>query len=233
MAFIASSSESNTLAGPLWTNISSATAERLTTAPSLAILPRSTAIPPVGLYGSSMLLITVRSVASASLIFSHTVFPVTVMRSRCSRPFFDSSFMTACTPPAIQRSCTWWGPAGASLQRLGTLALISLIMSRLIFMPASLAIAGRCRTELVEHPSAISTASAFSNAFSVNMSEGFIPFSTSSITFMPACFASLILSAYTAGIVPLPGNPMPSTSVRQFMEFAVNIPEHDPQPGHA
>ncbi len=32
---------------------------------------------------------------------------------------------------------------------------------------------------------------------------------------------------------PLPGSDKPSTSVRQFIEFAVNIPEHDPQVGQA
>ena len=40
-------------------------------------------------------------------------------------------------------------------------------------------------------------------------------------------------SPVTAGIVPFPGRPRPRTSVRQFIEFAVNIPEHAPQPGHA
>ena len=50
--------------------------------------------------------------------------------------------------------------------------------------------------------------------------------------FMPACFASLILSEYTAGIVPLPRSAIPRTSVRQFIEFAVYIPEHEPQLGH-
>src|ERR1700754_3692142 len=32
---------------------------------------------------------------------------------------------------------------------------------------------------------------------------------------------------------PLPGNARPSASVKQFMEFAVNIPEHEPQVGQA
>ena len=36
-----------------------------------------------------------------------------------------------------------------------------------------------------------------------------------------------------ARTVPLPGSDNPSASVRQFMEFAVNIPEHDPQVGQA
>src|SRR5690606_13008228 len=33
--------------------------------------------------------------------------------------------------------------------------------------------------------------------------------------------------------VPLPGSARPSASVRQFIELAVNMPEHDPQVGHA
>lgn len=37
----------------------------------------------------------------------------------------------------------------------------------------------------------------------------------------------------TAGIVPLPGSAMPSTSVRQFMELAVYMPEQEPQLGQA
>ena len=50
---------------------------------------------------------------------------------------------------------------------------------------------------------------------------------------MPACFARAILFPVTAGIVPLPGSPSPRDSVRQFIEFAVNIPEQAPQPGQA
>ena len=34
-------------------------------------------------------------------------------------------------------------------------------------------------------------------------------------------------------MVPLPGSESPSASVRQFIELAVNIPEHEPQPGQA
>jgi hypothetical protein len=36
-----------------------------------------------------------------------------------------------------------------------------------------------------------------------------------------------------ASTVPLPGSDRPSASVRQFIEFAVNMPEHEPQVGHA
>ncbi|SKS26591.1 Uncharacterised protein [Mycobacteroides abscessus subsp. abscessus] len=36
-----------------------------------------------------------------------------------------------------------------------------------------------------------------------------------------------------ASVVPFPGGASPSASVRQFMELAVNIPEHDPHVGQA
>lgn len=36
-----------------------------------------------------------------------------------------------------------------------------------------------------------------------------------------------------ANVEPLPGNASPSASVRQFIELAVNMPEHDPHVGHA
>ena len=49
---------------------------------------------------------------------------------------------------------------------------------------------------------------------------------------MPACLASLILSEYTAGIVPLPLSPIPRASVRQFILLAVYMPEHEPHVGH-
>jgi hypothetical protein len=32
---------------------------------------------------------------------------------------------------------------------------------------------------------------------------------------------------------PLPGSDRPSASVRQFIELAVNMPEHEPQVGQA
>ncbi len=85
---------------------------------------------------------------------------------------------------------------------------------------------------MVEHPRAISMVRAFLKAFSVIMSLGRIFFRYISITAIPACFASLIRSEYTAGIVPLPLKPMPKTSVRQFMLLAVYIPEQEPQVGH-
>ena len=40
-------------------------------------------------------------------------------------------------------------------------------------------------------------------------------------------------SACVATTVPLPGKERPSASVRQFIELAVNMPEHEPQVGQA
>ena len=84
---------------------------------------------------------------------------------------------------------------------------------------------------MVEHPRAISTVRAFKTASFVIMSRGQIFWRYISITAMPACFASLILSEYTAGTVPFPLSPMPRASVKQFMELAVYIPEQEPQVG--
>src|SRR5580700_2851714 len=38
---------------------------------------------------------------------------------------------------------------------------------------------------------------------------------------------------WVASVVPFPGSASPIASVRQFIELAVNIPEHDPQVGQA
>ena len=86
---------------------------------------------------------------------------------------------------------------------------------------------------MVEQPRAISMVRAFMNASLVMMSLGRMSCLYISITCIPACFASLMRSEYTAGMVPLPLSPMPSTSVRQFMLLAVYMPEQEPQVGHA
>jgi len=40
-------------------------------------------------------------------------------------------------------------------------------------------------------------------------------------------------SEWVASTEPLPGSERPSASVRQFIELAVNMPEHEPQVGQA
>ena len=92
---MASSSQSNTLAGPSCTIISSTTAERLTMPESGARFPFRAASPPVSENGFSTGRITSGFLFTEPSIFSPTVFPVQVRQLRCSRSFFVSSFMTA------------------------------------------------------------------------------------------------------------------------------------------
>ena len=54
----------------------------------------------------------------------------------------------------------------------------------------------------------------------------------STISF-PAFRNKSFLSACVAKTLPLPGSPKPKASTRQFIELAVNIPEHEPQVGQA
>ncbi len=54
-----------------------------------------------------------------------------------------------------------------------------------------------------------------------------------STTSRPASTNSPFRAAEVASVEPLPGSERPSASVRQFIEFAVNMPEQDPQVGHA
>src|SRR4051794_15574947 len=49
----------------------------------------------------------------------------------------------------------------------------------------------------------------------------------------PASTNRRLRSAWVASVVPLPGSDRPSASVRQFIELAVNMPEHEPQVGQA
>ena len=108
---------------------------------------------------------------------------------------------------------------------------MALAMSKSISMPHSWAMAGRCSMELVEQPRAMSTVRAFRKASRLIISRGRMSFFSISITAMPACLASSTRAEYTAGMVPLPRRPMPSTSVRQFIELAVYMPEQEPQLG--
>ena len=50
---------------------------------------------------------------------------------------------------------------------------------------------------------------------------------------VPASVKSFLRSIWVARVVPLPGRARPMASLRQFMEFAVNMPAQEPQVGHA
>ena len=93
---------------------------------------------------------------------------------------------------------------------------------------------------LVEPPIAMSSVIAFSNASNVAIPRGSARSSpapyqrcTSSTAVRPARRNSCSRSACVASTVPLPGSDRPSASVRQFIELAVNMPEHEPQVGQA
>ena len=230
---MASLSSLNTRADPVWFISSGAQAERFTTVPSGARFPNKTAIPPLSLNGFSIGRRISGFLFFTPLMFSAIVFPVAVIKDVLIRFFFASSARTACTPPASSSSHIKVCPAGAKWQRFGVLSEILFTSCRSMSIPASCAIAGTCSIVLEEQPSAMSAVSALRKFSAVIICRAVIPFLYKFMTAMPACFASAILSPVTAGIVPFPGSPRPRTSVRQFIEFAVNIPEHAPQPGQA
>ena len=165
--------------------------------------------------------------------FRATVWPVTVINEVSISLAWASCFITAGTPPARCRSWIRSGPAGLRWQRFGVVALISLMSLRGMGTPASWAMAVRCSTLLVEQPRAMSTRRALANALGVRTSRGRRPISRTFMICMPACLARRMRAAATAGMVPLPGSAMPMASLRQFIELAVNMPEHEPQPGQA
>ncbi len=97
-----------------------------------------------------------------------------------------------------------------------------------------------CSTVFVEPPIAMSSAIALANARSFAIERGSAVSSSSryqrrarSTTVVPASVNSCLRAACVASVEPLPGSDSPSASVRQFIEFAVNMPEQDPHVGHA
>ena len=73
---------------------------------------------------------------------------------------------------------------------------------------------------------------AFAIVSSLTISLGLRSFSISSMIISPAFLTRSNLEGSVASIVPFPGSAKPKTSMRQFIELAVNIPEQDPQVGH-
>ena len=71
---------------------------------------------------------------------------------------------------------------------------------------------------------------AFSKAFFVIISDGFISFSTKFITALPASMQSFFLSLEIASWLLLPGKLMPSASIADAIVLAVYIPPQDPGP---
>ncbi len=118
--------------------------------------------------------------------FSATVFPVTVRQSPCSRPASSRCFITTGTPPMRSTSAMWYLPPGLVSAMWGTRAATRLKSSSARSTRASLAMASRCSTALVEPPSAMTTAMAFSNASFVRIWRGRMPALASSTTATPA-----------------------------------------------
>ncbi len=182
IASIASSSPSKTRAIPSNNRLS--IPATFTTAPLGAMEPRRTAIPPCSWIGALSGCTTSPSGAGAARTarFSATVFPVTVTQSPWSNPASRSSCITTCTPPTRSRSVMWYFPCGFMSAMCGTRAPTRLKSSSSSSTPASLAMARRCRTALVDPPTAMVTAIAFSNASLVMICRGRIPARISSMT---------------------------------------------------
>ena len=161
------------------------------------------------------------------------VLPVTVRTSPWSRPASSKCRNTTGTPPTRSRSVMWNLPPGFISAMWGTLAAIRLKSSRSKSTPASLAMASRWSTALVDPPRALATAIAFSKAFLVMMSRGRIPSFNMLTTAAPAARASSSRRRSTAGGEAEPGNEIPSASPIDDIVLAVNMPPHAPSPGHA
>ena len=174
---------------------------------------------------------TLRSRTCASLMFSPTVLPDTVSSFKFSKPL--SSLKTAGTPPASSKSSRAKLPLGIMLHKWGTFLPIASKVDSGRVKPASLAIAGRCNVVLVEPPSAMSSAMAFSNASLVKICDGLRSSLTSFMICLPVALANRSLNALFARDVAQYGSDNPRASVMHDIVLAVNIPLHEPHPGHA
>ena len=183
-AAIASSSDSNTRAGPSCSRRSCPAS--LTTQPSGARFPRRMARPPVGLSGSSSGRTTRWPSASrVSRACSPIVRPVTVGASSWSRPASSRRCATTPTPPALNRSTATYCPPGLRSHTSGVREAIRSKSSMSRSTPASRATASRCSTALVEPPLAATAAIAFSSDSRLMTSLGRCPRARTSITSRP------------------------------------------------
>ena len=127
----------------------------------------------------------------------------------------------------------WYLPWGLVSARWGTRAATRLKSSRSRSTRASLAMASRWSTALVEPPRAMVTAMAFSKASLVMIWRGRMPARSSATTACPEAKAASSRRRSTAGADELPGSDMPSASATDAMVLAVNMPAHDPSVGQA
>ena len=98
---------------------------------------------------------------------------------------------------------------------------------------AAWAIASRCSTALVEPPTAITTAIAFSKACRVRIFRAVRPLATAAASTRADSAALSAFSASSAAIVDECGRLIPSASIAEDMVLAVNIPPQAPAPGIA
>ncbi|MNY40997.1 hypothetical protein D3C86_1757780 [compost metagenome] len=134
-------------------------------------------------------------------------------------------------PPISFKSCMTYRPLGFRSAKWGTRRRICSKSSNVKSTPTEWAMASKCRNAFVEPPKAITTVIAFSNAFFVIMSLGYISCSSSDITCLPAATHSAALSGEMAGVEEEPGRLMPIASAAAAIVLAVYIPPQDPGPG--
>ena len=232
IAFVTSSSQLYTFAGPLRCNKWSATAPFLTTLPFGARLPFKIAIPPSSWTGLSKVWITSVFLFSTVSKFSLIVLPVTV--NWLVSILSPNVFNTAWIPPAKCKSIIESSPAGEIRAIWGTFLEILSNNSKSTDKPlTSLARAGMWRAVLEDPPNAISTAIALLNDSWVKISDGLMSSSTSLTICLPDFNAIWLFSSVLAWVVAQVGRDKPNVSVIQAIVFAVNKPEQLPAPGQA
>ena len=146
-----------------------------------------------------------------------------------------------CRRRGARPPCSSAAPFGATLRRHGTRREIASMSSRSKSSSASCAAASRCSTVFVEPPIATSSAIAFSNA--ARDGDGprqhgvvvvlVVPLARSRRPCGRRSRTARLRAVWVASTEPLPGRARPSASARQFIEFAVNMPEHEPHVGQA
>ena len=124
-------------------------------------------------------------------------------------------------------------PDGFISQRTGTRARIVSKSSITSGTSVECAMARRCRTAFVEPPVAMTTAIAFSNALRVMIWRGRSCVRTACATTRADSAALSIFSASSAAMVEEYGRLMPIASMAEDIVLAVNMPPHEPAPGHA
>ncbi len=141
--------------------------------------------------------------------------------------------MTSATPPASYISEAEKRPPGFMSATIGVRSAIVPKSSISSGMPASRAIARRCRTPLVEPPVAATAAMPFSIARRSRIADGRTSRRTRSIASSPQRRAAASLARSSAGIPLRPAGESPMNSSTMLIVFAVYWPPHAPAPGQA